>query len=40
MFVRRESRLVVIPGVGHMTAMEAPERFNAEVRRFLKSVQN
>jgi pimeloyl-ACP methyl ester carboxylesterase len=35
-----ESRLVVIPGIGHMTAMEAPERFNAEVRRFLKSVQN
>jgi pimeloyl-ACP methyl ester carboxylesterase len=34
------SRLVVIPGVGHMPDMEAPERFNAEVRSFLKSVQN
>ena len=34
------SRLVVMPGVGHMGAMEAPERFNAEVRSFLKSVQN
>ena len=33
------STLVVIPGVGHMIAMEAAERFNAEVRRFLKSVQ-
>lgn len=34
------SRLVVIPGVGHMSDMEAAERFNAEVRSFLKSVQN
>jgi pimeloyl-ACP methyl ester carboxylesterase len=34
------SRLVLMPGVGHMGDMEAPERFNAEVRRFLKSVQS
>jgi pimeloyl-ACP methyl ester carboxylesterase len=30
------SRLVVIPGAGHMIDMEAPQRFNAEVRRFLE----
>ena len=33
------SRLVVLPGVGHQSDMEAPERFNAEVRNFLRSVQ-
>jgi pimeloyl-ACP methyl ester carboxylesterase len=33
------SRLVVLPGVGHQSDMEAPERFNAEVRGFLRSVQ-
>lgn len=32
------SQLVVLPGVGHMCNLEAPERFNAEVRRFLQSV--
>jgi pimeloyl-ACP methyl ester carboxylesterase len=32
------SRLVVMPGVGHMSSLEAPERFNAEVRSFLRSV--
>jgi pimeloyl-ACP methyl ester carboxylesterase len=32
------SRLVVMPGVGHASNMEAPERFNAEVRAFLCSV--
>jgi pimeloyl-ACP methyl ester carboxylesterase len=32
------SRLVVMPGVGHQCDMEAPARFNAEVRRFLRSV--
>ena len=32
------SHLVVIPGIGHMTNIEAPERFNDEVRRFLRSV--
>ncbi len=31
------SRLVVIPGVGHVSNFEAPERFNAEVRSFLGS---
>jgi pimeloyl-ACP methyl ester carboxylesterase len=35
----RRSRLVVIPGVGHMADMEAADRFNGEVRTFLKSVQ-
>lgn len=32
------SRLVLLPGVGHVSNMEAPELFNAEVRRFLRSV--
>ncbi len=31
------SKLVVLPGVGHVVNLEAPERFNAEVRRFLGS---
>src|SRR5919197_683220 len=31
------SRLVVIPGAGHLSQVEAPERFNAEVRAFLRS---
>ena len=31
------SRLVVLPGVGHQSDMEAPDRFNAEVRTFLQS---
>jgi pimeloyl-ACP methyl ester carboxylesterase len=34
------SRLVVMAGVGHMGDMEAPERFNAEVRNFLESVED
>lgn len=29
------SMLVIIPDAGHMAALEAPEAFNAEVRRFL-----
>ena len=29
------STLVVIPGVGHQSNIEAAERFNAEVRSFL-----
>ena len=33
-----DSRLVVLPGVGHVSNMEAPQHFNAEVRRFLRSV--
>jgi pimeloyl-ACP methyl ester carboxylesterase len=32
------ARLVVMAGVGHVSDMEAPERFNAEVRGFLRSV--
>jgi pimeloyl-ACP methyl ester carboxylesterase len=32
------SRLVVIPGAGHVCNIDAPERFNAEVRGFLRSV--
>lgn len=33
------STLVVLPGVGHQCDMEAPERFNVEVRGFLRSVR-
>jgi pimeloyl-ACP methyl ester carboxylesterase len=33
------ARLVVLAGVGHQFDMEAPDRFNAEVRGFLRSVQ-
>ena len=32
------SRLVVIEGAGHVCNIEAPERFNAELRAFLRSV--
>jgi pimeloyl-ACP methyl ester carboxylesterase len=32
------SRMVFIPGAGHLCDMEAPEAFNAEVRRFLRPV--
>ncbi len=32
------SRLVAIAGAGHLSHVEAPERFNAEVRTFLRSV--
>jgi pimeloyl-ACP methyl ester carboxylesterase len=31
----RGSRLVVIPGAGHVSNMEQPELFDAEVRAFL-----
>ena len=34
----RTSTLVVMPGVGHMSSVEAPERFATEVRGFLRSV--
>jgi pimeloyl-ACP methyl ester carboxylesterase len=34
------SRLVVMAGVGHVSNMEVPERFNAEVRRFLREVES
>lgn len=33
------SRLVVMPGFGHECYLEAPECFNAEVRRFLTSTR-
>ncbi len=31
------SRLVVLPGVGHLSNVEAPHQFNAEVRNFLRA---
>jgi pimeloyl-ACP methyl ester carboxylesterase len=30
------SKLVIMPGVGHVSSVEAPDRFIAEVRRFLR----
>ncbi|MGH3040847.1 MAG: alpha/beta fold hydrolase [Gaiellaceae bacterium] len=33
------SRLMVMEGVGHVSNVEAPERFNTEVRAFLRSAQ-
>ena len=33
------SRLVVIPEVGHMVDMQAPERCNAEIRAFVRSIE-
>jgi pimeloyl-ACP methyl ester carboxylesterase len=33
------SKLVVLPGVGHVISVEAPERFNDEVRAFLLGVE-
>lgn len=33
------STLVVMQGVGHESDMEAPDQFNAEVRRFLRAVE-
>jgi pimeloyl-ACP methyl ester carboxylesterase len=33
----RGSRLVLIPGVGHVIDIEAPERFNTEVKAFLRA---
>jgi pimeloyl-ACP methyl ester carboxylesterase len=32
------SSLVVMPGIGHMSNVEAPDRFVAEVRRFLRGL--
>jgi pimeloyl-ACP methyl ester carboxylesterase len=32
------SRLVVLPGVGHLCQLEAPERVNTEIRAFLRSM--
>jgi pimeloyl-ACP methyl ester carboxylesterase len=34
-----DSNLVLLPGVGHTSNLEAPGAFNAEVRRFLRSVR-
>ncbi len=34
----RGSQLVVMPGVGHLSNVDAPDLFNAEVRRFLRSL--
>lgn len=31
-----DSKLVVVPGAGHLVNLEAPERFNAELRAFLR----
>ena len=30
------SRLVFIPGAGHVSSLEQPERFNAELREFCR----
>ena len=32
------SRLVFLPGAGHVSNVEAAERFNAEVRAFLRGL--
>jgi pimeloyl-ACP methyl ester carboxylesterase len=32
------SELVLLPGVGHLRNLEAPETFNAEMRHFLSNV--
>ena len=34
------AKLVVIPGVGHISNAEAPEAFNARVREFLRSLDH
>ncbi len=34
------SKLVVVPGAGHLSNFQAPERFNAEVRSFLRSMDD
>jgi pimeloyl-ACP methyl ester carboxylesterase len=33
-----DARLVTIPDAGHLTAVEAPEEFNAAVAEFLAAV--
>jgi pimeloyl-ACP methyl ester carboxylesterase len=33
------SRLFIMPGVGHVSNVEAPQKFNTEVRNFLRSNQ-
>jgi pimeloyl-ACP methyl ester carboxylesterase len=32
-----DAKLVVLPGIGHMVNLEVPERFNEEVRSFLRA---
>jgi pimeloyl-ACP methyl ester carboxylesterase len=34
------ARLVLLPGVGHVCNLEAPEQFNSEIRSFLRSAQD
>lgn len=34
-----DSEMVLLPGVEHLINLEAPEAFNAEVRRFLRRVR-
>jgi pimeloyl-ACP methyl ester carboxylesterase len=34
----RGAEMVVIPGAGHVSNMEQPERFNSEVRTFLQNL--
>ncbi len=34
-----DSEMVQLPGVGHLINLEAPEAFNADVRRFLRRVR-
>jgi pimeloyl-ACP methyl ester carboxylesterase len=34
------SKLVIMPGIGHVIQAEAPEKFNVEVLSFLKSIKN
>jgi pimeloyl-ACP methyl ester carboxylesterase len=36
----RGSKLVLLPEVGHMIDVEAPDRFNAEVRAFLRAIHS
>ena len=33
------ARYVLLPGVGHLVNVNAPERFNAEVRDFLRALR-
>jgi pimeloyl-ACP methyl ester carboxylesterase len=35
-----DSKLVILEGVGHVSSVQAPERFNAEVRSFLSTLHS
>ncbi len=35
-----DSKLVILPGAGHVSSVEAPERFTSEVQAFLRSIDN